>query len=107
MANEKELITIIFLMMLVTIIPRVFPLLLKTTIWPQWFKESLEFLPVAIVSTLVIPNIVYNGYNHNFHDINFYTTIIAIIVAYISKNLIITVISSLFAYYLFSLNLFT
>ena len=66
MAEEKDLIIIIFLMMVVTVIPRIFPLLIDNNKWPKWIKESLEFLPVAIVTSVVIPGIIFNSFSNYF-----------------------------------------
>ena len=102
MATEKTLILIIILMMIVTIIPRIMPLFIKLNTWPQWFKDSLEFLPVAIVASLVIPNIIATSYEYNFYDVEFFTTIITILAAIFTRNLMITIIIALSFHYLFT-----
>ena len=95
MVEEKGLIVIIVLMAIVTYIPRALPLQIEQKHWPKWIKSSLEFLPVAIVASITMPNIIINGYNTQFLNPEFITTLFAIIVAYVSKNLIITVLLSL------------
>ena len=100
MAEEKSLIIILLLMAVVTYIPRVLPLYIEQKHWPKWIKTSLEFLPVAIVASVTIPNILINGYESQFLSSEFITTIFAVIVAYFSKNLIITVLSSLLFFFI-------
>lgn len=100
MAEEKDIALIIFLSMIVTIIPRIFPMLINSDNWSKWVKESLEFLPIAIVSSVVFPSIILNNYSSYFLSTEFITVIATIIIALLSKNLFITVIVSLFIYYL-------
>jgi len=95
MAKEEDLILIIFLMMLVTIVPRALPMLIKNNVWPLWVKESLEFLPVSIIASIVIPSIIFNNYGHYFLTAEFITTLITIIIAILTRNLISTVIIAL------------
>jgi len=100
MAEEKRLVIIILLMAVVTYIPRVLPLQIDQKYWPKWIKSSLEFLPVAIVASITIPNVLINGYASQFLTPEFITTIFAIGIASYSKNLIITVLSSLLFFFI-------
>ncbi len=99
MAEETRLIIIILLMTIVTYIPRVLPLQINNKYYPKWIKANLEFLPVAIVASITIPNVLINGYESQFLTPEFITTIFAVIVAYYSKNLIITILSSLLFFF--------
>jgi branched-subunit amino acid transport protein len=87
-------------MALVTYIPRVLPMLIHSKHYPLWLKDSLEFLPVAIISAVVMPDIISKGYGNLFIDAEFITTILVIIIAIISRNLIITVVLALIILYL-------
>ncbi len=107
MVEEKSLILIILLMAVVTYIPRVLPLQIEQKHWPKWIKTSLEFLPVAIVASITIPNILIDGYTSHFLSSEFITTIFAIFVAYFSKNLLITVSLSLLFFFIAENYLFT
>jgi branched-subunit amino acid transport protein len=95
MAEEKTLIIAILLASILTYLIRALPLQISTKNWPEWIKSSLEFLPVAIISAVIIPSIVIDGYKSNFTNAEFITTIFAIIVAIYSKSLIITILLSL------------
>lgn len=106
MAEEKDLIIIIFLMMLVTVIPRVLPLLIDNNKWPKWIEESLEFLPVAIVTSVVVPGIIFNSFSSYFITTEFITSILTIIFILISRNLIVTVILALITYYILDTYIF-
>lgn len=100
MAEEKRLIIIILLMAAVTYVPRVLPLRIDQKYWPKWIKTSLEFLPVAIVASITIPNVLINSYTSRLLNSELLTTILAIVVAYYSKNLIVTVLSSLVFFFI-------
>lgn len=100
MAEEKDLILIVILMAVVTYIPRVLPLQIDQKHIPQWIKNSLEFLPVAIVSAITLPIILVDGYNTSFISAEFITTIFALVVAYFSKNLIITIFLALVCFFI-------
>ena len=95
MAEKEKLIVIILLMALVTYIPRVLPLRINQKYFPAWLQASLEFLPVAIVASITMPGILIESYSSLFLNAEFSATIFAVIIAYFSRNLIITVLSSL------------
>ena len=99
MVEETRLIIIILLMAVVTYIPRALPLQINQKYWPKWIKISLEFLPIAIVASITIPNVLISGYKSQFLTAEFITTVFAIIVAYYSRNLIITVLLSLLFFF--------
>jgi branched-subunit amino acid transport protein len=100
MDEETRLIVIIFLMALVTFIPRVVPLQIHQKHWPKWLKNSLEFLPVAIVASITVPNIITNSYEFYFITAEFIASIFAIIIAFYSKNLIITILAALLIFFI-------
>ncbi len=93
MAEEKIFIITIFLMMLVTYIPRVMPLHVKSKHWPSWLRDSVEFLPVALVGAIVIPGLIINGNAIDLVTPKFIAFIPTIIVAYYTKNLIFAVLA--------------
>lgn len=100
MNTTETLILLLVLMALVTYIPRLLPMLIHSRHYPLWLKDSLEFLPVAIISAVTLPNIILGSYQHYFVTAEFITTVLVIIIAYISKNLIISVIAALVILYL-------
>jgi len=59
---QSEHLLLILGMGLVTYIPRWMPILfLSRRQLPQWFAEWLDFIPVAILSALVFPELVTGG----------------------------------------------
>ena len=97
--QEEELLLVIILMMVVTYISRVFPMIIPSRYYPSWLKESLEFLPAAIIAVVVLPDIILQSYESYFLTPMFLTSIVAILIAIYSKSLIITVIASLVVLY--------
>jgi branched-subunit amino acid transport protein len=93
MAEEKIFIIAIFLMMLVTYIPRVMPLHVKSRHWPSWLRDSVEFLPVALVGAIVIPGLMIDGGTIDLITPKFAAFIPTILVAYYTKNLIYAVLA--------------
>lgn len=98
MAEKEALILIVVLMTVVTYLPRVIPLQINVKHWPNWIQVSLEFLPVTIVSAITIPSVLLNSYSSYFLTAEFFATIFAAAVASYSKNLMVTVLSSLAFY---------
>ncbi len=92
MAEEEIFIVAIFLMMLVTYIPRVLPLHIKSKHWPSWLRDSVEFLPVALVGAIVIPGLMISDAQIDLMTPKFIAFIPTILVAYYSKNLIFAVL---------------
>ena len=59
---DTEYLLLVLGMGLVTYTPRWFPiLLLSQRKLPPWFREWLDLIPVAILSALVIPELVTSG----------------------------------------------
>jgi branched chain amino acid efflux pump len=59
---HRELVWVILGMGLVTYVPRWFPLvLLSRRNLPQWLVEWLDLIPAAILSALLLPELVTNG----------------------------------------------
>ena len=65
-------------------------------------KEVLAYVPSAVFPAIIFPAIFINDYG-TFVEINdpkIFAAIIAIIVGYFSKNIISTILSGLFSYWL-------
>jgi branched-subunit amino acid transport protein len=59
---HQEVMWVILGMGLVTYVPRLFPLmLLSRRNLPKWFVEWLDLIPAAILSALLLPELVTNG----------------------------------------------
>ena len=66
------------------------------------FKEVLAYVPSAVFPAIIFPAIFINDYGAfvEVHDPKIFAAIIAIIVGYFSKNIISTILSGLFSYWL-------
>lgn len=65
--NPTEYLLLIFGMGLVTYVPRWFPVfLLSRRQLPQWLKEWLDLIPVAILSALILPELLKTGESNHF-----------------------------------------
>jgi branched-subunit amino acid transport protein len=59
---HREVVWVILGMGLVTYVPRWFPLvLLSRRNLPRWLVEWLDLIPAAILSALLVPELVTNG----------------------------------------------
>lgn len=90
--NEITLLITIMLMALVTILPRVIPLQVDANYWPKRIKVIIEYLPIAIVGAITIPPLIIKDQSLIGLSAEFIAGIIAITTAYLSRNLIVTVI---------------
>ncbi|MEO0442330.1 MAG: AzlD domain-containing protein [Pseudomonadota bacterium] len=85
------LITIV-LMALVTFLPRAIPLQVDADYWPKWLKNIIEYLPVAIVGAITVPALIIKDQAFTGLSAELISGIIAIATAYLSRNLIVTVV---------------
>ena len=65
-------------------------------------KAVLEYVPSAVFPAIIFPAIFINDHGSfvEVHDPKIFAAIIAIIVGYFSKNIISTILSGLFSYWL-------
>ena len=65
-------------------------------------KEVLEYVPSAVFPAIIFPAIFINDYGTfvEIYDPKIFASIIAIIVGYFSKNIILTILSGLISYWL-------
>ena len=65
-------------------------------------KEVLAYVPSAVFPAIIFPAIFINDYGTfvAIHDPKIFAAIIAIIVGYFSKNIILTILSGLISYWL-------
>ncbi|MGB1250506.1 MAG: AzlD domain-containing protein [Candidatus Promineifilaceae bacterium] len=62
---------------------------------PAWFKKMLRFVPVAAFSAIITPSILRpegDVINLSFSNLNLIASLVAIVVAYFSCSIIITII---------------
>ena len=65
-------------------------------------KEVLAYVPSAVFPAIIFPAIFINDYGTfvEIYDSKIFAAIIAVIVGYFSKNIILTILSGLISYWL-------
>ena len=106
MLEEKTLLIMIVGMAIVTYLPRVLPLHIASKHWPSWLKNCIEYLPVALIAAITIPTLFVKEQNINFYNPEFIAFVPTIMVAYFTRNLIVTVITGVISFILVSTILF-
>jgi len=95
-----EIALLIFLMSLVTFVPRVLPvLLLARRTLPEPVERWLSYVPVAVLAALLAPSLFApTGEINLAFSINpaFWVSIPVFTIAYFTRNLFITVLSGMF-----------
>ena len=80
-------------MAVVTYIPRMIPMVILSEFkLPPFLKRFLEFIPVAVLSSLIFPGILYST---DGMGSAIFGAIISIILAYFETNLLLVVISGI------------
>ena len=66
------------------------------------FKAVLEYVPSAVFPAIIFPGIFINDYGTiiEMNDPKIFGAIVAILVGYFSRNVIATIISGLFSYWI-------
>jgi len=95
----SEIVILIFLMSLVTFVPRVLPILaLSRRKLPELVERWLSYVPVAVLAALLAPALFAptGAVNLNF-SVNpaFWVSIPVFIIAAFTRNLFITVLSGM------------
>ncbi|NLM10230.1 MAG: AzlD domain-containing protein [Clostridiaceae bacterium] len=96
----EQIVFIILGMSIVTYLPRVLPIIvLSKTEAPEWFMRWLKYIPVAVLSALLVPEILVseNVVNLSLTNKNLLAAIPCFLIAYKTKNLFITVITGIIA----------
>ncbi|NLK68828.1 MAG: AzlD domain-containing protein [Clostridiaceae bacterium] len=91
---EQQAILIILGMSIVTYIPRALPIIVLSKFkLPDWFLRWLKYIPVAILSALLVPEVVIfeDSVNFSLDNKNLLAAIPSLLVAYKTKNLFVTV----------------
>ena len=76
--------------------------LLKKEMFNYRMREVLSYVPSAIFPAIIFPGIFINDYGTfiEMNDPKIFGAIIAILVGYFSRNVIATIISGLFSYWI-------
>ncbi len=94
-----EIAVIIFLMTLVTFIPRVLPILvLSRRNLPEPVERWLSYVPVAVLAALLAPGLFAPAGELNLSfSVNpaFWVSIPVFVIAFLTRNLFITVLSGM------------
>lgn len=94
-------LTAIFLMALVTYIPRMLPVtIFQKKIKSTFVQSFLKYVPYAVLSALTIPDILYSTGSFSTAGVGL---VAALILSYLEKNLVIVASGAILAVYAASL----
>ena len=76
--------------------------LVRREMWGNRIKNVLTYVPSAVFPAIIFPGIFINDYGAfiEMNDPKIFGAIIAILVGYFSRNVIATIISGLFSYWI-------
>lgn len=82
-----------------------FILLLDRIKVPDWFRRGLRFVPVAVLSAIILPELTSpNGtLSLSWHNLQLLAGAVAILVAWRTRNVILTIIAGMAALLIFQL----
>ena len=101
MSLRPEIFLLIIGCLLVTIIPRTLPMMLLGRVRPpDWFLQWLRFIPTAVISALLFKDILLQqGQWRDIADPYLLSGIAALILAFVSRHIFITVIGGAVFFY--------
>ena len=72
---------------------------------PDWFRRGLRFVPVAVLSAIILPELTSPGgaLNLSWRNPQLLAGMIAILVAWKTKNVLLTILAGMVALVLFQL----
>ena len=75
----------------------------------DWFRRALRFVPVAVLSAIILPGLATRNdvLEISLHNPQLYAGLIAILVAWRTKNVLLTILSGMGALLLLQLLLVT
>lgn len=97
---------IIFAAGLITFSIRIsFILLLERLAIPDWFRRSLRYVPAAVLTAILAPELAtWNGrLNFTWNNPQIPAGLVAILVAWRTRNVFVTLISGLVCFFLLTL----
>lgn len=82
-----------------------FILLLHKVRMPDWFRRGLRFVPVAVLSAIILPELVApdGAPNISWHNYQLFAGVAAILVAWRTRNVILTILAGMAVLVLLSL----
>ncbi|MBW6410900.1 AzlD domain-containing protein [Clostridium weizhouense] len=97
------IIICVLIMALITYIPRVIPLtIFNKKIKSVFLKSLLSYMPYAVLGAMTFPSIFYSTENIFYSILG---TLVAIILAYFEKNLLIVAVSSVLIIYFLNISI--
>jgi branched-subunit amino acid transport protein len=72
---------------------------------PDWFRRGLRFVPVAVLSAIILPGLATRNdvLEISWHNPQLYAGLIAILVAWRTKNVLLTILTGMGALLLLQL----
>jgi len=98
-----EILVLSFFMGLVTYVPRWLPLaLLSKRTLPSWFTTWLDFIPVSILSALLLPALITSGEPRHLHIFQpeLLVALPTFAIALMTRSLGLTVVAGMFFFWL-------
>lgn len=70
---------------------------------PGWFRRGLRFVPVAVLSAIILPELTSptGTLNLSWHNSQLFAGIIAILIAWRTRNIILTILAGMAALLIF------
>jgi len=70
---------------------------------PDWFRRGLRFVPVAVLSAIILPELTspIGTLDLSWHNSQLFAGIIAILVAWRTRNVILTILAGMAALLIF------
>ena len=70
---------------------------------PDWFRRGLRFVPVAVLSAIILPELTSptGTLDLSWHNSQLFAGIIAILVAWRTRNIILTILAGMAALLIF------
>ena len=97
----KRILIDVFIMAIVTYIPRVLPIaLLNKKLKSKFLQDFLYYVPYGVLGVMVFPDIIFS--TGNIYS-GIFGMIVALIMSYFNKGLLKVTLSTIGAVYLFNL----
>ncbi|MGJ3237284.1 MAG: AzlD domain-containing protein [Anaerolineae bacterium] len=90
-------------MMLVTFIPRYLPMLIVGRITlPERLFRALRYVPVAVLTAILVPEALVrdDALTVSLSNAHLYASIIAVLIAWRTRNLLLTIVGGLLIFFL-------
>jgi len=74
---------------------------------PNWFRRGLRFVPAAVLSAIILPQLATNNttFDLSFRNPQLYSGAFAVIIAWRTKNVLLTILARIVALLVFKAGL--